>query len=146
MFERYMRHYKYVNNWDLVDLSAPNIPGAYLHEKSYKPLIEFACANNFWKRRIAIVSTLYSIKRNQFKNAIRIATMLKDDSHDLIHKAVGWMLREIGNRDLKTEEKFLLSKGESGEKVYRKMPRTMLRYAIEKFPETKRKKYLLNKI
>jgi 3-methyladenine DNA glycosylase AlkD len=98
-----------------------------------------AKSNLIWDRRIAAISTFYFIKNNEFKESLKIAKILLNDSHDLMHKAVGWMLREVGNRSLKTEEDFLKN-------VYKKMPRTMLRYAIEKFPEKKRQDYLKGKI
>jgi len=133
----YMKHTKHINNWDLVDLSAPNILGEYLSDKERTVLYRLARSKNLWERRIAIMSTLAFIKNNDFRDTMRIAELLLRDSHDLIHKAVGWMLREVGKRDLKTEEDFL-------ERHCRLMPRTMLRYAIERFDEEKRK-MLLNK-
>ncbi|HAK59333.1 MAG TPA: DNA alkylation repair protein [Nitrospiraceae bacterium] len=131
----YMKNVPFVNNWDLVDLSAPQIPGDYLVQRSRKPLYTFAKSNNLWKRRIAIIATAAFIRQNDFSDTLRISRMLLYDGHDLIHKAVGWMLREVGKRHLLTEEGFL-------KKHYRSMPRTMLRYAIERFPEAKRKRYL----
>lgn len=137
----YLKNLSGVNNWDLVDGSAPNIVGRYLFE-SKSPrnfLYDFAKSDNLWKRRIAMMSTFFYIKQNDFGDALKIAEILLNDKHDLIHKAVGWMLREIGNRDIKKEERFLKT-------YYKKMPRTMLRYAIEKFPEEKRLKYLRGEI
>lgn len=130
-----------INNWDLVDVSAPHIIGGYLFlsKKDRKILYDFAKSNNLWRKRIGIMSTFYFIREKDFTDAVKISEILLNDKHDLIHKAVGWMLREIGNRDLNVEEGFL-------EKYYKKMSRTMLRYAIEKFPEEKRKKYLESKI
>lgn len=135
----YMKNVRFINNWDLVDLSAPQIPGDYLMHRSRKPLYVFAKSNNLWKRRIAIIATLHFIRQNDFSDTLRISRMLLYDGHDLIHKAVGWMLREVGKRHLATEEGFL-------KKHYRSMPRTMLRYAIERFPEGKRKRYLNGRV
>jgi len=139
IFSFYIKNIKGVNNWDLVDLSAPKIVGNYLLDKDKSLLEKFAKSNNLWKRRIAILSTQEFIKNYKFDTTLKIARILINDEHDLIHKAVGWMLREIGKRDLKLEKKFL-------KLYYKKMPRTMLRHAIEKFPDAKRKKYLQNKI
>jgi len=127
----YLRSTRYINNWDLVDLSAPNIVGTYLLDKSKKPLYAFAKSNDMWKRRIAILATFTFIRQNDFDDTLRISKILLEDEHDLLHKAVGWMLREIGKRDLRAEERFL-------KQHYKKIPRTMLRYAIERFPEIKR--------
>ena len=131
----YLKSTRYINNWDLVDLSAPNIVGTYLLDKSRKPLYTFARSNDLWKRRIAILSTAAFIRQNDFDDTLGISKILLEDDHDLLHKAVGWMLREIGKRDLRAEERFL-------KQHYKKMPRTMLRYAIERFPEGKRRNYL----
>ena len=138
IFKFYISSAKRINNWDLVDLSAPQIVGAFLVDKEKDILFKFAHSKNLWEKRIAVLSTFSFIKINRFDTALQISEILLNDDHDLIHKAVGWMLREIGKRDLNTEEKFL-------KKHYNKMPRTMLRYAIEKFPETKRQKYLKEK-
>lgn len=131
----YFKNTKNINNWDLVDLSAPKIAGDYLLNKPRKILYELAKSNNLWERRIAIISTHTFIRDDKFDDTLKIAKILLKDQHDLIHKAVGWMLREVGKRDQKAEEEFL-------KKYYSKMPRTMLRYAIEKFSERKRKFYL----
>ena len=131
----YLRSTRYINNWDLVDLSAPNIVGTYLLDKSRKPLYAFAKSNDLWKRRIAILATFTFIRQNDFDDTLRISKILLEDEHDLLHKAVGWMLREVGKRDLRAEERFL-------KQHYKKIPRTMLRYAIERFPEIKRQNYL----
>ena len=138
LYELYLKNTKFINNWDLVDGSAEHIVGAFLRDKSKKPLYRLAKSKNMWERRISIMSTFHFIKRGKFAETLKIAEMLISDEEDLIHKAVGWMLREVGKRDLPTEERFL--------KVhYRKMPRTMLRYAIEKFSEKKRQYYLKKK-
>ncbi len=135
IFNFYIKNIRYVNNWDLVDLSAEKIIGSFLIDKDKELLFELAESENIWKRRIAILSTFNFIKAHQFAATLKISEMLIKDKHDLIHKAVGWMLREIGKRDIQTEELFL-------QRFYKIMPRTMLRYAIEKFPETKRLGYL----
>ena len=139
IFSFYIRNRKGINNWDLVDISAPKIIGKHLFEKDKSILYKFALSKNVWERRIAILSTHEFIKNNYFTPTLKIAEILISDEHDLIQKAVGWMLREIGKKDLAAEEKFLKN-------YYKKMSRTMLRYAIEKFPEIKRKKYLQGKI
>lgn len=135
IYNYYLQHTKSINNWDLVDLSAPNIMGEYLLNKPKVVLSKLALSPDIWERRIAIIATLPFIRRGQYRQTLRIAKLLIDDKHDLIHKAVGWMLREVGKRSLVEEEAFL-------KKYHRSMPRTMLRYAIERFPEPKRKKYL----
>ena len=139
IYDFYLKNLKRVNNWDLVDLSAEKIIGAYLLEKDKQILFKFTRSKNLWKRRIAIMSTFHFIKNGLYDTTFEIADVLLKDEHDLIHKAVGWMLREIGNRDVKIEEAFL-------KKQYKNMPRTMLRYAIEKFPEKKRQSYLKGEI
>ena len=139
IFSFYNCNRKGINNWDLVDISAPKIIGKHLFEKDKSILYKFALSKNVWERRIAILSTHEFIKNNYFTPTLKIAEILISDEHDLIQKAVGWMLREIGKKDLAVEEKFLKN-------YYKKMPRTMLLYAIEKFPEIKRKKYLQGKI
>ena len=139
-FNFYLKNSKSVNNWDLVDLSAPKIVGDYLLcKKDRKVLVRLAKSENLWERRIGIIATFAFIRNGEFDDTLKISRILLSDSHDLIHKAVGWMLREVGKRDLKVEENFL--------KIYYKdMPRTMLRYAIEKFDEDKRKRYLKGEI
>jgi 3-methyladenine DNA glycosylase AlkD len=135
----YLRKTRYINNWDLVDASAEHIVGAFLKEKGKKPLYDLARSKDLWKRRIAIMATFHFIKGNAFAQTIKIAGTLLSDNEDLIHKAVGWMLREIGKRNIRVEEQFL-------KKHYKKMPRTMLRYAIERFPVSKRQRYLKGEI
>jgi len=136
IFKFYLKNINHINNWDLVDLSAPKIIGRHLIDKDKKLLLDFAESGNLWKRRIAILSSFYFIRNGFIDHTFFIADKLLSDKEDLIHKAVGWMLRETGKRDIKAEKEFLKSR-------YKKMPRTMLRYAIEKFPEEERKKYLL---
>jgi 3-methyladenine DNA glycosylase AlkD len=135
IYNLYLKNTRYINNWDLVDLSAPNIVGNYLRDKSRKPLYTLAKSRDLWKKRIAILATFHFIRQNDFTDTLQISGILLNDDHDLIHKAAGWMLREVGKRSPATEEQFL-------KRYYKKMPRTMLRYAIERLPEAKRKKYL----
>ena len=131
----YLDHLTYVNNWDLVDSSAHYIVGVWLMDKERKILYRLAESDNLWERRIGIMSTFHFIRQGQFDDALAISLILLHDTEDLIHKAVGWMLREIGNRDGIIERNFLKSH-------YQTMPRTMLRYAIEKFPAAERQEYL----
>jgi 3-methyladenine DNA glycosylase AlkD len=135
IYELYLQTTKFINSWDLVDGSAQHIVGAFLMDKSKEPIYRLAKSNSLWERRIAILSTFHFIKHDNYSETLKISKILLTDEQDLIHKAVGWMLREIGKRHISTEEIFL-------KKYYKRMPRTMLRYAIEKFPESKRKKYL----
>ena len=135
IFKLYLANTKNINNWDLVDLSAPNIVGSYLLDKDRSILYKLANSSHLWERRIAVLSTFMFIREKQFDDSLKIAEILLKDKHDLIHKAMGWMLREIGKRDVKILEDFL-------KKHHKTMPRTMLRYAIEKFPEKTRKAYL----
>lgn len=139
IYQLYLDSTAFINNWDLVDVSAPHIVGVYLHDKSRRPLYRLARSRSLWERRIAVLATFEFIRQRDFADALAIAKLLLEDREDLIHKAVGWMLREIGKRDLRAEETFL-------QEHYRRMPRTMLRYAIEKFPEARRRKYLDGKI
>jgi len=139
IFEFYLKNAKQVNNWDLVDLTAPKISGDYLIDKERGILYKLAKSNNLWGKRIAIISTAAFIRNNDFNDTINISEILLKDKHDLIHKAVGWMLREVGKRDINILEKFL-------ERHYQEIPRTMLRYAIEKFPEKRRKQFLNGEI
>jgi 3-methyladenine DNA glycosylase AlkD len=136
IYDFYVKNSRQANNWDLVDLSAHKIMGPHLIDSPDKKIIyKFAKSENLWERRIAILTTFAFIAKKKFDDSLAIAEILVNDTHDLIHKAVGWMLREIGKRDLAAEEKFL-------KKHYKTMPRTMLRYAIEKFPEKKRRFYM----
>ena len=139
IFNFYLQNSKQINNWDLVDLSAPNIIGQHLINKEKSILYKLASSDNLWEKRISVISTLSFIKNNEFEDSIRISEILLNDKHDLIHKAVGWMLREIVKKDLTTLENFL-------KQHYKNMPRTMLRYSIEKFPEEKRQAYLKGEI
>jgi 3-methyladenine DNA glycosylase AlkD len=131
----YLANAEFVNNWDLVDSSAEYIVGPHTSHEEPKQLSRLAHSPLLWERRIAIVSTFHHIRRREFDATLMVADWLLEDPHDLIHKAVGWMLREVGKRDLAVEEAFLLPR-------YKRMPRTMLRYAIERFPEKRRKAYL----
>ncbi len=139
IYKMYLGNTRYINNWDLVDCSAEQIVGAYLRQADKKPIYTLAASNILWERRISIMSTFHFIKHNEFKDSLKVSRILLNDREDLIHKAVGWMLREIGKRSLPTEEEFL-------KKYCRQMPRTMLRYAIEKFPADKRRMYLAGNI
>ncbi|HLC57763.1 MAG TPA: DNA alkylation repair protein [Candidatus Nanoarchaeia archaeon] len=136
-FNFYLSNKANINNWDLIDLSAPHIVGDFLLNKDRKILYQLAKSKDLWERRISILSTYKFIKNNQFDDTLKISETLLKDKHDLIHKAAGWMLREVGKKSIEAEEEFL-------KKHHKKMPRTMLRYAIEKFPEEKRKAYLLS--
>jgi 3-methyladenine DNA glycosylase AlkD len=135
IYTLYLDNTHFINNWDLVDTSAEHIVGAYLSDKSREPLYQLARSGSLWERRIAVLATFHFIKRGRFDETLRITGMLLTDKQDLIHKAAGWMLREVGKRDMQIEEAFLGAH-------YRQMPRTMLRYAIEKFPQDKRLRYL----
>ena len=131
----YLEHTRFVNNWDLVDVSAPHLLGHYLEDRPKDTLTRLAASGNWWERRLAIIATLHFIKRQDFDETLRIARLLLGDPEDLIHKAVGWMLREVEKRQGAVAEAFL-------RKHYRQMPRTMLRYAIERLPEARRQAYL----
>ncbi|VVB79558.1 DNA alkylation repair enzyme [uncultured archaeon] len=135
IFELYMKNTSRINNWDLVDCSAPHIVGEFLQKEGAERLKQLAKSENLWERRIAIISTFAFIKNNNFGDTLAISDMLLKDEHDLIHKAVGWGLREVGKKNKKVLELFLMQR-------YKEMPRTMLRYAIEKFPEDERKKWM----
>ena len=137
----YLKHLRYINNWDLVDLSAHSILGAWLMDKDRKMLLKLATSQNLWSRRIAVVATYHFIKYQKSSAwTFKIAEMLLNDKHDLIHKAIGWMLREIGKNISHEEEEIFLKKH------YKNMPRTMLRYAIEHFDPALRQAYMKNKI
>jgi 3-methyladenine DNA glycosylase AlkD len=137
----YIEKIEYINNWDLVDLSAEKIIGDFLYnfKKDRTVLYEFAGSGNLWIQRIAILSTYYFIKKNDFNDTLKLAEIFLTHEHDLIHKAAGWMLRETGKRNFQAEFKFL-------SKYYKKMPRTMLRYAIEKFEPGLKEKFLKGRI
>lgn len=135
IYKLYIKHLDSVNNWDLVDVSAPRIVGRHLAGRSRKILFRFARSRNLWHRRMAVLATFYFISARDFADSLRLAELLLDDKHDLIHKAVGWMLREIGKRDEALLKHFL-------DRHAARMPRTMLRYAIEKLPARKRQRYL----
>ena len=136
IFNFYLANTAYINNWDLVDLTAQYIVGDYLSDKDTSTLTRLALSENLWERRIAMLATFHFIRRGDSREALRIAELFLRDSHDLIHKAVGWMLREVGKRcSIEVECRFL-------DKHAEKMPRTMLRYAIERFPENLRLRYL----
>lgn len=135
IYTLYLKNTRYINNWDLVDSSASYIVGAWLADKDRSILYELAQSRSLWKRRIAIIATAFFISQNQFSDTLKISAILLKDPHDLIHKAVGWMLREVGKKDRDVEERFL-------SKHYKNMPRTMLRYAIEKFTHSRRHAYL----
>jgi 3-methyladenine DNA glycosylase AlkD len=132
----YLRNTRYINNWDLVDISAPRIVGEWLKDKSRAPLYKLARSPLLWERRIAMVACFAFIYDGESSDALAIARLLLGDRHDLLHKAVGWMLREVGKR---CSEKELLSFLRAH---YARLPRTALRYAIERFPERKRKRLL----
>jgi 3-methyladenine DNA glycosylase AlkD len=138
LYRLYLRNTKHINNWDLVDLSAPQIVGAYLEDRDRTILRRLAESPSLWERRNASLRTLDYIRQGEFRDALGVARILIDDCHDLIHKAVRWMLREIGKRDRKVEEEFLA-------RYAARMPRTALRYAIEHFPESRRRRYLAAK-
>jgi 3-methyladenine DNA glycosylase AlkD len=135
IYDLYLGNTRHINNWDLVDLSAPQIVGGYLNQKSRRPLHRLAKSASLWERRISIVATHWLIRQGDFADTLKIAEILLADKEDLIHKAVGWMLREVGKRDEETLVEFL-------DEHCRIMPRTMLRYAIERFPDKKRLGYL----
>lgn len=135
IYRSYLGHTKFINNWDMVDCSAEHIVGAHLFTKNRKPIYRLVRSKSLWERRIGVMSTFHFIKREDFSDTMVCAELLLNDKEDLIHKAVGWMLREVGKRNRDVEEQFLIEH-------YKEMPRTMLRYAIEKLPETERQAFL----
>jgi 3-methyladenine DNA glycosylase AlkD len=135
IYELYLEHTRHINNWDLVDVSAEHIVGRYLRFRDRAPLYRLAGSESLWERRIAIVSTFHFIRNEEFSDTLAIAELLLEDREELIHKASGWMLREVGKRNQPREEEFL-------QHHYRRMPRVMLRYAIERFSEERRRAYL----
>jgi len=138
IFHFYLKNIRnHINNWDLVDLSCPQIVGKYLLDKDRSCLYSLSTSDNLWERRVSIISTLHFIRNGDYDDTLKISKLLLNDKHDLIHKAVGWMLREVGKKDIDIERKFL-------EDYSQNMPRTALRYAIEKMDE-KERKYFLNR-
>jgi 3-methyladenine DNA glycosylase AlkD len=135
IYSLYLKRTKHINNWDLVDLTAPKIVGPFLQDRPRKTLYRLVRSRNLWERRIAILATFHYIRQRDYADTLALSAVLIEDREVLLHKAVGWMLREVGKRDSAVLEQFL-------RKYYRKMPRTMLRSAIERFPESKRRKYL----
>ncbi len=135
IYNIYLAHTHHINNWDLVDISAPHIVGRFLQYRNREPLYTLVNSGSLWERRIAITSTMHFIRQREFTDTILLAELLLQDKEELLHKATGWMLREVGKRDLAVLESFLM-------KHYRSMPRIMLRYAIERFSEERRQQYL----
>ncbi len=131
----YLDHIEYINNWDLVDVTCYKILGPWLYDRERTVLYDLVATDHLWSQRIAMITTMYFIRQHDYADTLRLANILLEHPHDLIHKAVGWMLREVGNRDPETERTFLKPR-------YKRIPRTILRYAIEKFPETERRAYL----
>ena len=139
IYRLYLKSARFINNWDLVDSSAEHIVGAFLRDKPRAPLGRLAKSADLWERRIAVMATFHFIKRGEFGETLAVARTLLSDREDLIHKAVGWMLREVGKRDPAAEEVFL-------KEHYKRMPRVMLRYAIERFPAERRRRYLKGEV
>lgn len=135
LYQIYISHFKYINNWDLVDVSCPHIVGKHLIDGDRSVLSQWAQSDDLWTKRIAMVTNWWFVRKGDLADVFNIAEILLDDEHDLIHKAVGWMLREAAKKDMNKTEDFM-------KQYYHAMPRTMLRYAIERYPELKRKKYL----
>lgn len=135
IFDFYVKNISQVNNWDFVDVTCPHIIGTHLLNKDKTLLYTLANSSNLWEKRISIVSTFAFINANKYDDTLKIADILINDTHDLIHKAVGWAIRNVGIKELSIMEEFLFPR-------YKTMPRTMLRYAIEKLPEERRQKYL----
>jgi 3-methyladenine DNA glycosylase AlkD len=138
IYRLYLTNIRHLNNWDIIDSSAPHIVGRHLDGRGLATLLRLARSRNLWSRRIAMIATFFTIRRDDYTDALAIAEVLVDDREDLIHKAVGWMLREIGQRDRKPLIAFL-------DRHAATMPRTMLRYAIEKFPAALRRGFLARK-
>ena len=139
IYRLYLRNARFINNWDLVDSSAEHIVGAFLRDRSRAPLRRLAKSGDLWERRIAVMATFHFVKRGEFGETFAVARALLSDREDLIHKAVGWMLREVGKRDPRAEEEFL-------KENYKRMTRVTLRYAIERFPDEKRRRYLKGEV
>lgn len=139
IYDLYLANTARINNWDLVDVSAPAIVGGFLVERQREPLYHLVGSASLWERRIAIIATLYFIRQGDFADTLKLAGLLLGDREDLIHKAAGWMLREVGKRDQTALEGFLCEQ-------CRRMPRTMLRYAIERFPEARRRQLLAGEV
>ena len=139
IYRLYLKSTRFINNWDLVDSSAEHVVGAHLRDRSRAPLRRLAESGDLWERRVAVLATFHFIKRGEFQETLDLARALLSDREDLIHKAVGWMLREVGKRSPETEEEFL-------KEHHSRMPRVMLRYAIERFPEEKRRRYLKGEV
>ncbi|OUR96905.1 DNA alkylation repair protein [Halobacteriovorax marinus] len=135
LYQIYIKHFKYINCWDLVDVTCPHIVGKHLMDKDRSILYTWAKSNHLWTKRIAMITNWWLVRKGDLNEVYKISEILLNDEHDLIHKAVGWMLREAAKKNMVKTEKFL-------KKHYKDMPRTMLRYAIEKFPEVKRQRYL----
>jgi len=138
LFERYLQNTKFINNWDLVDISAPTLVGQYLLEKEREILYKLVASESLWERRIAVVATLTFIRHQQFEDILKFAKLLLNEPHDLIHKAVGWMLREAGKQNLSVLKAFI-------DEYDTQLPRTTLRYAIEHFDEEQRQFHLKRK-
>jgi 3-methyladenine DNA glycosylase AlkD len=139
IYDRYLSSTAFINNWDLVDLSAGHIVGMHLLERERSPLYRLAASASLWERRIALMATFPFVRRGEYGDTLALVRLLLADRQELIHKAAGWMLREIGKRDSGTEDAFLLEH-------YRSMPRVMLRYAIERLPEARRRQYLKGEV
>ena len=135
IYTLYLDNTRCINNWDLVDLSAPQIVGSFLSARDRTPLYRLICSASLWERRIAIVATSCFIRKGEFQDTLALGEMVLEDPEELIHKATGWMLREVGKQSQVALENFLLLH-------YRSMPRVMLRYAIERFPQEQRQRYL----
>lgn len=135
LYDFYLAHVPHINNWNLVDSSAHLILGMHVYQKNKDILLTLIHSDDMWSRRIALVATLYFIRQNEFNWTLRLAALVLHEKHDLIHKAAGWMLREVGERDGSTLRSFL-------DTYAKQMPRTMLRYAIEKYDDAERKKYM----